>query len=58
VNYLQLLDDEILKKNIPTVVITDLFDSESIMFLKNRYFNIWQWNRKNINECIDISTTS
>ena len=60
-NYLQHLD-EILKRNIPVIVVADLFDIEptkSFDLLKERGFKIWQWNKKNIadSHCIVSETT-
>lgn len=48
INHLQILDDEILKRNIPTIVIADFYDCESLHHLVERDFTIWQWNNKNI----------
>ena len=56
VNHLQILDDEVLKRNIPAVVVGDCFDCESLEHLLERGFRIWQWNSKNIvsAQCVEV----
>lgn len=56
VNHLQILDDVLINRNIPIVVITDLFDSTTLGHLIERGFKIWQWNNKNIIElrCVEM----
>ncbi|MBP8745141.1 MAG: DrmE family protein [Syntrophorhabdus sp.] len=48
VNHLQILDDEVLKNGVATVVVADLDDVESLPHLAERGFKIWQWNKQNI----------
>lgn len=56
-NCLQIMDDEILKKNIPVVVLADLYDSEYLEHLTERGFRIWQWNNKNViaANCLEVT---
>lgn len=48
-NQLDALDN-LLKKDIPIVCLTDNANSYEIECFKKRNFNIWQWNSSNITE--------
>jgi hypothetical protein len=47
VNNLQIVDDVILDRDIPVIVMLDLSETELLNHLEVRDFRIWQWNRKN-----------
>lgn len=49
INNLQILDDDILANNTPTVVILDQSEIGMIEHLELRGFRIWQWNKENKN---------
>lgn len=55
---LQRLDDDILRLEIPTIVIADLFETELLHYLEERNFKIWQWNKNNISKSKSIVSAS
>jgi hypothetical protein len=45
---IQRLDDDLLGRGIPVIVIADFFDTESLPHLEEREFKVWQWNSDNM----------
>jgi hypothetical protein len=54
----QRLDDDLLSRNIPVIVIADLFDTDSLSHLEEREFKIWQWNKDNLSHSKSITKAS
>ncbi len=54
----QRLDDDLLSRNIPVIVIADLFGTESLSHLEEREFKIWQWNKNNLSHSRSIAKAS
>ncbi len=55
---LQILDDDILSQNIPTIIIADFFDTENLSHLTNRDFKVWQWHKDNISQSKSIAAVT
>jgi len=51
---IQCLDDDLLGRGIPVIVIADFFDTESLPHLEEREFKVWQWNSDNISQSKSI----
>jgi hypothetical protein len=58
INNLQVVDDEILAKNIPAIVVLDHSEIEIIEKLEARNFRIWHWNMANTYLSNSTSTVS
>jgi hypothetical protein len=47
-DHLQILDDYILDRNIPIVVLTDLHEVENLHHLENRNFQVWDSTQQEV----------
>jgi hypothetical protein len=45
---LGILDDRLLDRNVPVVVVADLRDGEELGALRERGFQVWRWHRDNL----------
>lgn len=50
--------DDILRLNIPTIVIADLLETEWLHHLEERDFKIWQWNKNNLSQSRSVITSN
>jgi len=51
---IQRLDDDLISRNLPVIVIADFFDTESLPYLGERGFRVWQWNSDNLSQSRSI----
>lgn len=55
---IQRLDDDILSRDVPIVVIADFSDTESLHHLEERGFRVWQWGQEYLSQSKSILTVS